>query len=58
MRDDGLVMRSVFLNEKIDAELRQLAFELKTTKSELIRLAISNYLKAVKNTDVFSSLSR
>lgn len=40
MRDD-MVMRSVYLRPDEDSALRQLAFEIQVTKSDLIRSAIS-----------------
>lgn len=38
---ETLVMRSVYLNRRTDAVLRQLAFEAGVTKSSLIRAAIA-----------------
>ena len=42
---DDLVMRSVYLRPAEDSLLRQLAHELKATKSDLIRAAISTKLQ-------------
>jgi len=43
--EDGLVMRSVYLRLSEDGLLRQLAYDLKVTKSDLIRAAISIKLR-------------
>jgi len=43
--DNDLVMRSVYLRPTVDSELRQLAHELKVTKSDLIRSAVGIKLK-------------
>jgi hypothetical protein len=40
-----LIMRSVYLRESEDAELRQIAYEINRTKSDLIRAAITNNLE-------------
>lgn len=37
-------MRSIYLEPSVDARLRQLAFELKVTKSALIRAAVTGRL--------------
>ena len=42
---DDLVMRSVYVRNLEDAQLRQLAHDLQATKSDLIRAAISLKLK-------------
>ena len=42
---DRLIMRSVYLRESEDVELRQIAYEINRTKSDLIRAAISNNLE-------------
>lgn len=41
---NDMVMRSVYLRPEEDAQLRQLAFHLQVTKSDLIRSAISTKL--------------
>lgn len=43
---DDLVMRSLYLGVKEDSDLRQLAHELRVSKSELMRSAISAKLEA------------
>lgn len=43
--DEELVMRSVYLKLMEDSQLRQLAHELKVSKSDLIRSAVSLKLR-------------
>lgn len=48
---EGMVRRSIYLDQADDSELRQIAFELRVSKSDLIRAAIRHRLKEWRELD-------
>ena len=55
---DDMVMRSVYLRQRDDAELRQLAFERNVSKNDLIRSAIRAKLTEWRQDDAGDALNR
>ncbi|MBV8034136.1 hypothetical protein [Roseateles sp.] len=46
--DVSMVMRSVYLRPEMDAELRNLAFQLRVSKADLIRAFVAEGLKEMQ----------
>lgn len=55
---ENLVMRSIYLPETVDAELRQLAHEHNVSKSDLVRAAVRLKLKEWREDNTKAKLSK